>query len=82
MSFQKMHHDYGESTKPKDIALPIWADKCEDLAFLPGVHVPLPFSLLWPSLKLNSSLCSMTFWQELGKLLQEAFTGGRRESMW
>lgn len=76
-----MHHDYGESTKPKDIAPPISADKCEDLAFLPGVYVPVPFPLLRPSLKLNSSPCPMTCGQELGELLQEAFTGGRRESM-
>lgn len=73
ISFRKMHHDYGESTKPKDIALPIGANKCKDLAFLPGVHVPVPFPLLWPSLKLNSSLCSMSCRQELGKLLQESF---------
>lgn len=42
-----------ESTKPRDTALPTWADKCENLAFLPGIHVPVPFPLLWPSLKLK-----------------------------
>lgn len=82
ISFRKIHHDYGENTRPQDMALPIWTDKCEDSAFLLGVHAPVPSPLLWPSLKLSSSLCSMTCGQELGKLPQEAFTGGRRESMW
>lgn len=64
-----MYHDYGESTEPADIALPTWADKCEHLAFLPGVHVLVPFPLLQPFLQLKQPSLLGDFQTEVMKIL-------------
>lgn len=64
-----MYYDYGESTEPADIALPTWADKCEHLAFLPGVHVPVPFPLLQPSLQLKQPSLLGDFQTKIMKII-------------
>ena len=73
LSFQRRPGDCGESTKPKDITLPIWADKWEDLAFLSGVHVPVTFPLLWSSLKLSGLLVDLQ--AEIRKTPARSFQG-------